>query len=43
MGENITFLQNHPIQEKGRSTVALVRESLMLEARGLSSLFSILN
>jgi hypothetical protein len=40
---NITFVQNHPKQVNGKSTVALVRESLMLEARGSSNLFSILN
>jgi hypothetical protein len=37
------FVQNHPIQVNGRCSVACLRESLMLEARGSSTLFSILN
>jgi hypothetical protein len=41
--KTISFLQNQPIQIEGRSTVALVRESLMLEARGSISLFNIVN
>jgi hypothetical protein len=40
---NITFVQNHHIQVNGRCSVACLRESLMLEARGSSTLFSILN
>jgi hypothetical protein len=39
----ITFLESHHVQLNGRSTVALVRESLMLEARGSSNLFNIVN
>jgi hypothetical protein len=34
---NITFLQKSPIQVNGRSTVSLVREPLMLEARSCSN------
>jgi hypothetical protein len=40
---NVTFLQNHPIQVKGRCTVALVRESLMLEGKASSIVFTIVN
>jgi hypothetical protein len=43
VGENITFLQYHPIQVNRRSTVALVRESLMLEGRESSTILSIDN
>jgi hypothetical protein len=40
---NINFLLNLPIQVKGRSTAALVREALMLQARGSCSLLSMVN
>jgi hypothetical protein len=40
---NITFLLNLPIQVKGRSTAALVREALMLQARGPCTLLSMVN
>jgi hypothetical protein len=43
MGEEHHLLQNHPIQVNGKSTVALVTESLILEARGTSTFFSIVN
>jgi hypothetical protein len=39
----ITFLKNHPIQMNGRNNEALVRESFLLEAKGSSSLVSIVN
>jgi len=40
---NITFVLNHRIQVKGRSTVALVREGLILQARGSCTLLSLVN
>jgi len=40
---NITFLLNLPIQVNGRSTAALIRESLMFQARGNFTLLSMVN
>jgi hypothetical protein len=40
---NITFVQTHPVRVNGRCSVASVRESLMFEAKGSSTLFSIVN
>jgi hypothetical protein len=40
---NINLLLNLPIQVKGRSTAALVREALMLQARGSCRLLSMVN
>jgi hypothetical protein len=40
---NITFLLNHPIQVNGRSTAALAREALMLQATGPCTLLSMVN
>jgi hypothetical protein len=40
---NIAFLKNHPIQVNGRSTAALIREPLMLQATVLTALFNIVN
>jgi hypothetical protein len=37
---SITFDQNGHIQENGRGSVACVRESLIFEARGSSTLLS---
>jgi hypothetical protein len=36
---NITFVENGPIELKGRCSVASVRESFMFEARGPGTLF----
>jgi hypothetical protein len=38
---NITFVENGPIQLKGRCCVACVRESIMFEARGLAPCFAV--
>jgi hypothetical protein len=43
MGMIINFLQNDQILVKGRSSVALLRESSMLEARGSITLFITVN
>jgi hypothetical protein len=40
---NINFVPKSPFEGIGRSTIALVRESLMLEARESSTLLSIVN
>jgi hypothetical protein len=40
---NITFVFNHPIQVKGKSTAALIREALMLQATGPCTLLSMVN
>jgi hypothetical protein len=40
---NITFVFNHPIQVNERSTAALVREVLILKARGSCTLLSMGN
>jgi hypothetical protein len=40
---NMTFVLNHRIQVKGRSTVALVRDGLILQARGSCTLLSMVN
>jgi hypothetical protein len=40
---NITFVLNHCCQVNGRSTVPLVREALMLQARGPCTLLSMMN
>jgi hypothetical protein len=40
---NITFVLNHPCQVNGRSTVALVREGLILQRRGSCTLLSMVN
>jgi hypothetical protein len=37
---NFTFVENSPILVNGKTTVSLVREILMLEVRGSSTLFS---
>jgi hypothetical protein len=41
--KNIIFVQNSSFQVNGRSTVSLVREQLMLQARGSGTLFNIVN
>jgi hypothetical protein len=43
MGEDHYLFAKSPHSREGRSTVALVRESLMLEARGSSTRLSIEN
>jgi hypothetical protein len=43
MGEDHHLFAKSPHQVEGRSTVALERESLMLEARGSITLVSIMN
>jgi hypothetical protein len=40
---NITFVFNHPIQVNFRSTAALVRQALILKARGSCTLLSMGN
>jgi hypothetical protein len=40
---NITFVLNHHCQVNRRSTVPLLREGLLLQARGSYTLFSMLN
>jgi hypothetical protein len=40
---NITFVENAPIQLKGRCSVDSVRESFMFEVRGPRNLFCSLN
>jgi hypothetical protein len=41
MGEEYQFVQNNPFKVKGRSTVAPEIETLMIEARGSSTLLAV--
>jgi hypothetical protein len=43
LSEELQLFQNRPIELSGEFTAALVREPLMLEARGCSPFFSIVN